>query len=146
MIAACVNALDKVGAGGEAESTLSKALKQEWNDELVALYGRLRVERRRSAACTPPRVGSKRAPTTPRCCSRWVALRLANRDWAKAREYFEASLKQRRSAEVYGELGRLCLAMGERPRAAELLAQSLDMSGELPALPLPKQRRRYRGA
>jgi HemY protein len=65
-------------------------------------------------------------------------ISLAGRNWTKAREYFEASLKQRRSAEVYGELGRLCLAMGERPRATELLAQALDMGGQLPALPLPE--------
>ena len=38
----------------------------------------------------------------------------------------------------YDELGRLCLAMGERSRAAELFAQSVEMSGQLPDLPLPQ--------
>ena len=80
----------------------------------------------------------KTRPNDPTLLLALGRIALANRDWASAREYFEASLKQRRSAEVYGELGRLCLAMGERPRAAELLAQSIDMSGELPVLPLPQ--------
>jgi HemY protein len=136
-MAAYVTALEKVGAGGDAEVTLSKALKQEWNDELVALYGRLAlngVDQRRAIA-------EGWLKTRPNDATLLLALgriALANRDWASAREYFEASLKQRRSPEVYGELGRLCLAMGERPRAAELLAQSIDMSGELPTLPLPQ--------
>jgi HemY protein len=137
VMAAYVNALDKVGAGGEAEVMLSKALKQEWNDELVALYGRLAlngVDQRRAIA-------EGWLKTRPNDATLLLALgriALANRDWAGAREYFEASLKQQRSPEVYGELGRLCLAMGERPRAAELLAQAIDMSGELPALPMPQ--------
>ncbi len=136
LIAAYVRALEKANAGDDAEATLSRALKQDWNDELVALYGRLRIER------ADRQLGTAEGwlKTRPNDATLLLALgriALANRDWAKAREYFEASLKQRRSAEVYGELGRLCLAIGERPRAAELLAQSLDMSGQLPRLPLP---------
>ena len=125
MIAAYVQALLKAKAGDEAEATLSKALKQEWNDDLVALYGRLPMDGLIDDEL-PPKVGSRRVPTTPRCCWRWDVSQLASRDWVSAREYFEASLKQRRSAEAYAELGRLCLAMGERPRAAELLAQSIE--------------------
>ncbi len=137
VVAAYAIALEKVGAGGEAEVTLSKALKQEWNDELVALYGRLAmngVDQRRAIA----EGWLKARPNDATLLLALGRIAQANRDWASAREYFEASLKQRRGAEVYGELGRLCLAMGERPRAAELLAQSIDMSGELPALPLPQ--------
>ena len=66
----------------------------------------------------------------------------ASRDWVNAREYFEASLKQRRSAEMYAELGRLCLAMGERPRAAELLAQSLELSGAAAGIAVAASRAR----
>ncbi|HTK99302.1 MAG TPA: heme biosynthesis HemY N-terminal domain-containing protein [Pseudomonadales bacterium] len=137
VIAAYVRALEKASAGEEAEATLSKSLKQDWNDELVALYGRLRVDgadRRRATA-------ESWLETRPNDATLLLALgriALEGHDWSSAREYFEASLKQRRSAEIYGELGRLCLAMGERTRAAELLAQSLDMAGQLPQLPLPQ--------
>jgi HemY protein len=137
VIAAYVHALEKAGAGEEAEATLSKALKQDWNDHLVTLYGRLRVDgtdRRRATA----EGWLKTRPDDATLLLALGRIALAGSDWNSAREYFEASLKQRRSAEIYGELGRLCLAMGERPRAAELLAQSLDMDGQLPQLPLPQ--------
>jgi len=137
VIAAYVRALLKVKAGDEAEATLSKALKQEWNDDLVALYGRLPMEgadRWRATA----EGWLKTRPNDATLLLTLGRVAAASRDWANAREYFEASLKQRRSAEVYGELGRLCLAMGERPRAAELLAQSIELTGELPELPLPQ--------
>lgn len=137
LIAAYALALESVDAGDEAEALLSKVLKQDWNDELVALYGRLRIERADRQLATAEG-WLKARPNDPTLLLALGRIALANRDWAKAREYFEASLKQRRGAEVYGELGRLCLAIGERARAAELLAQSLDMSGQLPVLPLPQ--------
>ena len=112
-------------AGDEAEATLSKALKQDWNEELVALYGRLRDGLAPIDDAQPPKAGSRRVPTTPLCCSRWDALRLANRDWRKAREYFEASLKRDAAQRSTANWDGLCLAMGERPRASELLAQSM---------------------
>jgi len=137
VVAAYANALIAAGANDEAESTLSKALRQQWNERLIALYGRVRVER------TDRQIGAAEGwlKTRPNDAALLLALgriTLVNRDWAKAREYFEASLKQQRSPETYAELGRLCLAMGERARATELLAQAIDMGGQLPKLPLPE--------
>ena len=137
LIAACAKALMDAGANDEAEATLSKALKQEWSEELIALYGRVRVERTDRQLAT----AEGWLKTRPNDAALLLALgriALVNRDWTKAREYLEASLKERRGAEVYGELGRLCLAMGERARATELLAQAVDMGGQLPKLPLPE--------
>lgn len=137
LIAAYAHALEKANADDDAEAVVSKALKQNWNEELVALYGRLRIEGSDRQLATAE-AWLKSNPNDATLLLALGRIALANRNWAKAREYFEASLKQRRGAEVYGELGRLCLAIGERPRAAELLAQSLDMSGQLPSLPLPQ--------
>jgi HemY protein len=137
LIAACADALIIAGANSEAEAVLSKALKQNWNDDLVALYGRVRAEPADRQIATAEG-WLKSRPNDATLLLALGRISLAGRNWTKAREYFEASLKQRRSAEVYGELGRLCLAMGERPRATELLAQALDMGGQLPALPLPE--------
>jgi len=137
LIAACANALVVAGSNAEAESVLSKALKQSWNDDLVSLYGRVRVEPADRQIATAEG-WLKSRPNDATLLLALGRISLAGRNWAKAREYLEASLKQRRSADVYGELGRLCLAMGERSRATELLAQALDMSGRLPVLPLPE--------
>ena len=62
-----------------------------------------------------------------------ISLQL--RAWAQAREYLEASLRLRRSADAQAELGRLCAAMGDGERGAELLVQA---QGSLPDLPLPE--------
>jgi len=135
VIAAYARALSRAGANSEAEATLAKALSREWNAELVALYGRIvdRADRQLATA----EGWLKARPNDAALLLALGRLAAANRDWGKAREYFEASLKQQRSVEIYGELGRLCLALGERPRGAELLAQGLEMSGQLPALPMP---------
>jgi len=135
-IAAYVNALVAAGANDEAEATLAKALRQEWNEALVALYGRVRVERT-ERQISAAEAWLKARPNDPTLLLALGRIMLANRDWAKAREYLEASLKQRRDAETYAELGRLCLAMGERPRATELLSQAVALGGQLPELPLP---------
>jgi HemY protein len=137
LVAACANALMVAGANNEAESVLSKALKQNWNDDLVTLYGRVRGEPADRQAATAEG-WLKSRPNDATLLLALGRISLAGHNWAKAREYLEASLKQGRSADVYGELGRLCLAMGERSRATELLAQALEMSGQLPALPLPE--------
>jgi HemY protein len=135
VVGAYARAAARTGANGEAEAALSKAIAREWNSDLVALYGRIvdRADRQLATA----EGWLKTHPNDPVLLLSLGRLAAANRDWSKAREYFEASLKQQRGAEVYGELGRLCLALGERPRASELLAQGLEMSGQLPALPMP---------
>jgi HemY protein len=134
-IGAYARALAKVGANAEAETVLSKALSREWSAELVGLYGRIVDRSERQLATAEDWLKSR--PNDAALLLALGRLAAANRDWGKAREYFEASLKQQRSVEVYGELGRLCIALGERPRGAELLAQGLEMSGLLPTLPMP---------
>jgi uncharacterized protein HemY len=57
-----------------------------------------------------------------------------NGQWEKAREYLELSLRMARSPQVYGELGRLCLALGESDRGAEYLRLA---NPGLPDLPMP---------
>ena len=134
-VAAYARALANAGATADAEATLAKSITRDWNADLVALYGRVvdRADRQLATA----EGWLKARPNDAVLLLALGRLAAANRDWNKAREHFEASLKQQRSVEVYGELGRLCVALGERSRASELLVQGLEMSGQLPALPLP---------
>jgi HemY protein len=61
---------------------------------------------------------------------------MMNEEWAKAREYLEASLRLAHSPQVYAELGRLCSAMGDMDRGNEYLLMSQPA---LPDLPLPSR-------
>ncbi len=136
LVAACARALAAAGADEEAESVLNKALKHAWDDDLVAFYGCLHMDpSERQLATAEGWLKTRPSDATLLLALGRIALR--RRDWAKAREYLEASLKQNGSSEIYGELGRLCLAMGESARAAELLAQAIELGGQLPKLPLP---------
>ena len=77
----------------------------------------------------------KERPNDPQLLLTLGRISLMNGEWAKAREYFETSLRLQRSAQVYGELGRLCVALGDSARGGEYLVQATE---GLPALPLPE--------
>jgi HemY protein len=119
---------------GAAEANLRKALNENWHEQLVARYGRLRstqVDRQLNAA----EGWLKGHPNDPVLLLSLGRLALMNSDRTKAREYFEASLQLQRSAAVYAELGRLSVATGDSVRGAELLSQAVEMSGQLLELP-----------
>ena len=65
-----------------------------------------------------------------------LSLRL--QQWERARDYFEASLRSRKSAQAYGELGRLLSRFGEHQASNENFQAGLELIAErLPDLPLP---------
>ena len=104
LIAAYVHALANAGAVDEAESTLSKVLKQDWNEGLVALYGRLRTDPAERQFATA-QGWLKQHPNDATLLLALGRIATANRDSAKAREYFEASLKAQPTAEVSARVG-----------------------------------------
>jgi HemY protein len=120
-------------AADKAEAAIRIALQQTWDDELVVLYGL-------AAGADPERQlvvaegWVKEKPNDPKLLLTLGRICLMNQAWPRAREYFETSLRLQRSPEVYGELGRLCVAMGDSERGGEYLAHA---TVPLPALPLP---------
>ena len=120
-------------AADKAEAAIRIALQQTWDDELVLLYGL-------AAGADPERQlvvaesWVKEKPNDPKLLLTLGRICLMNQAWPKAREYFETSLRLQRSPEVYGELGRLCVAMGDSERGGEYLSHA---TVPLPALPLP---------
>ncbi len=135
LVAVFVGALIAAGRPGEAELRVREALEQTWSDDLVHLYGTFTADdpNRQLVAAEG---WLKERPNDPVLLLTLGRISLMNHLWAKAREYFEASLRLCRAAEVQGELGRLCVTMGEAERGAELLVQALDT---LPPLPMPER-------
>ena len=129
------NALLAQGDTEAAEAAVRGALSQRWDTALVTLYGQITSPdpERQMAAATG---WLKERPNDAELLLTLGRVSLMNGEWNKAREYFEASLNAKSSAAVYGELGRLCTAMGDAGRGSEYLAQSLDW---LPSLPLPER-------
>ncbi|MEZ5559272.1 MAG: heme biosynthesis HemY N-terminal domain-containing protein [Pseudomonadales bacterium] len=125
--------LEAAGAGGAAEGVLREALGRQWDERLVRRYGMLSgADARQQIAAAESWL--KERPNDAELLLALGRLCLRSALWARAREYFEASLRLRRSAEVQGELGRLCVALGDSERGAEYLVQA---AGTLPELPLP---------
>ncbi len=120
-------------AADKAEAAIRIALQQTWDDELVLLYGLATgADPERQLVVAEGWVKEK--PNDPKLLLTLGRICLMNQAWPKAREYFETSLRLQRSPEVYGELGRLCVAMGDSERGGEYLSHA---TVALPALPLP---------
>jgi HemY protein len=133
LVAAYAGALVAGGAVDPAEDVLRSTLQHTWSDALVALYGRIRSSNPGSQLVAAE-AWLKERPNDPVLLLALGRISLMNNEWAKAREYFETSLRLERSPEVYGELGRLCVALGENDRGGEYLVRA---TSGLPDLPLP---------
>ena len=64
-------------------------------------------------------------------------LCIATEQYEKAREYLEAALRVEPRKEIYAELGRLCIVLGDEKRGTDFLLLSV---GELPAIVQPGQK------
>lgn len=134
-----VGLLIKEGDHVGADKTIQRALKQDWDSDLVRLYGYVELEHsgRQLAKAESWLSEHARDPQLLLCLGR-----LACRDqlWGKAREFFEASYRQRRSPEVCAELGRLLAALGEDKASADRFREGLLLREKsLPQLPLPER-------
>lgn len=136
VVAVYARALMQDDQGARAEVVLRQALKSDWSDALVVLYGEIDGGAPREQLAHAEQWLRKH----PNDAALLLALgRLSMRceSWPKAREYFETSLRLRQSADVYGELGRLCIRMGDVERGGEYM---LKARPDLPELPLPSTR------
>ena len=124
-------------AGEDAERVITDLLRKNWDDGLVQVYGQIMggdVEKQ-LLWCEN---WLKERPNNPMLLLTMGRLSLQLRSWDKARSYFEASLRSRKSAQAYGELGRLLSHMGEPQASNEHFQSGLAMIAErLPDLPMP---------
>ena len=133
LVAAFARALHQANHSGEAENLLRTAIGQSWSEPLLHLYGTLMSDDPGKQRVTAEG-WLKQHPNDPDLLLALGRISLMNRLWDRAREYLEASLRQKHAAETQAELGRLCLALGDSERGGELLSQALT---DLPPLPLP---------
>ena len=133
LIEACVKRMLELELPNAAEAVLRDGLNQGWNEVLVGLYGQV-VTDRPEHQLVVAEGWLKERPNDAALLLALGRISMMNSEWPKAREYLEASLRLQRSPEVYGELGRLCTALGETERGGEYLGRAYV---NLPELPLP---------
>jgi HemY protein len=126
-----------LGDEAQAETLLRKVLRNHWSDELINLYGRLEGTKPEEQLILAEQ-WLKDRPNNPELLLALGRISLRNELWGKAREYFETSLRLRRSRETLAELSRLNAHMGEKDTSIKLLMQGLVQDSGLPDLPMPK--------
>lgn len=119
----------------DAEAALRLALNQIWSAELVERYGYLDSgDTQRQLLTTQDWAKSRPSDVDLLVAQGRLSLRAS--EFEKARDLFETALRIEPRDDIYGELGRLCIALGDERRGTDYL---LKAQGGLPALPLPKQ-------
>lgn len=127
------------GDQAQAEKTILRALKRDWDPELVRLYGYLESDNlsRQLTQAETWLASHGEDPQLLLCLGR---LSARDKLWGKARDYFESSYRLQHSAEVCAELGRLLNALGEHKVAAAYFREGLMLrESDLPALPMPEK-------
>ena len=137
LVASYAGQLQRLGAEADAEEVLRGALRRQFDADLVRLYG-LVQGRDPARQLAGAEAWLKEQPAHAGLLLSLGRLALRNQLWGKARDYFERSLRQERSAEACAELARLLARLGEAQRSNQLFQESIGLSGHpLPALPQP---------
>ena len=138
---AYLRALLTIGNSAEALSLLTKFIKHQWSDRLVALLGY--IDNPEAAEQILLLEGwVKDRPNNVNLMLTLGRLCLRNKLWGKAREYFESAIhfsnNTESSAEINAELGRLLEHLGEHEKSLLYYRQAMGlMERKLPDLPMP---------
>ncbi|HKY69410.1 MAG TPA: heme biosynthesis protein HemY [Gammaproteobacteria bacterium] len=121
------NALHDHDRDIEAEKILRVALKKEWADPLIHLYGIVQGEDLHKQLAYAEG-WLKPYPDNPALLLALARLCLKDQLWGKAQHYLEASLKLAPSIEAYAELGRLLEQMNKPKLSAEIFRKGLMLA------------------
>ena len=124
IVAQYARGLAELGAPAEAEQVLRQQLKREWNEPLVALYGKVAGgDPARQLAHAEQWLQEHSTSAALQLCLGRLAVR--NELWGKARDYFEASLALAEDPQTCAELGQLLARLGQHERSSQYYAQGL---------------------
>jgi HemY protein len=127
LIRARIEAYIKSGDTDAAETAITKALANEWDEELMLLYGELDVDDI-AAHLRRAEAWLKHRPDDPTLLLTAGRLCIRNELWGKARSYLESSIGIRPSPAAYHELGQLMLDVGEQDAASDAFQKGLSLS------------------
>lgn len=113
-------------AGDRAEAVLRDALKSQWDDQLVLLYGEVRSSQPEKQL---GRVESWLKEHGDSAALLYAAGHLCavNKLWGKARSYLETSARISPSAQTYRRLGQLLQELGQPEAAMQAFRRGLEL-------------------
>lgn len=127
VLLAYISSLHQVGEANRAESLLRKALKTNWDEALVRLYGIVDGEDPQKQLITAESWLRQR-PNDPDLMLALGRLSQRNQLWGKARDYLESSVALKLQPEAFVELARLMVHLGEHEKSAEYYQKGLALS------------------
>lgn len=140
LISSYVEHLLKLGAEEQAEAFLRTELRRNWDDHLVAIYGKAKGADLQKQLLVAEHWQQER-PGSAALLLALGRLCLRNHQWQRAREFFEDSLALRKDPETYAELARLLARLGEHESSTDYYQRALlASSAGLPDLPLPPRK------
>ncbi|AYN92651.1 heme biosynthesis protein HemY [Pseudomonas sp. LTJR-52] len=125
--------LHELNREDDAEDVLRAAIKRNYDDRLVRLYGYIK-SRDPAKQLQLAEGWLRNRPNDPVLLLTLGRLCQTNQLWGKARDYLEASLSAQRTPEACGELARLLAHLGETDRSNQLLLESTGSRPTPPAL------------
>ena len=126
LVRARVRALMRVNAVAEAEAEIRRALRGQWDERLVELYGELEPKDP-SRQLAHLEKWLQQRPEDPALLLAAGRACMRNRLWGKARSYLESSLAVRPSPVAYNVLGQLMLQLGEGNAASDAFQRGLAL-------------------
>ncbi|MEM7098768.1 MAG: heme biosynthesis HemY N-terminal domain-containing protein [Pseudomonadota bacterium] len=134
LLGSWVDGLVASDASEAAESVVRQVAQYRWSPPLIGRYGTILTDEPQRQLIVAQNWLKDRVEdpvlflTLGRLC-------LRNDQFEQARDYFESSLRLQPTPEVYGELGRLLIAMGDEGRGTAYLLSAIKT---LPELPMPE--------
>lgn len=113
-------------ASPKAETLLRKRINSEWDDELVALYGNLKVSNS-TAVINQLDSWVEKHPENPVLLTAAGEQNMRSQLWGKARSLLQESLNQQPSAEAYQALGKLHEKLDEHDEARSAYHSGFDL-------------------
>ena len=130
---AYIQCLLQLGEHDKIEALLRKALKADWDERLVRLYGLVEGNDVKKQLLVAERWLRER-PNDPVLMLALGRLSMKNQLWGKARDYLESSLSFRAQPEAYAELAKLMAQLGEHEKSARYYQKGLTLSTGLEAV------------
>lgn len=129
-----VKALHSFKEEETAEIMIRQALKREWSEDLVVLYGFI-LSSNLARQLSTAESWLKRYPKSSGLLLTLGRLCQSNQLWGKAKDYFEASLSQKTTPEACCELARLLEYLNKTSESAALYKKGLMLVTECSVFP-----------
>lgn len=145
LLLAYATGLSEAGKDARAMSVLTQQLRQNWNDNLVAMLGYIDSGDPAQQLLWLEKWVKDR-PNNAVLLLTLGRVSLRNRLWGKGKEYLEAALQfsqsQSLTAEINAELARLLEHLGEHERSVACYQRTMGLlERKLPDLPMPEEGR-----